>query len=187
MQKTDPNPLRVDRRFRSAALTVTVVVALLGASLPSLASDTSSLYASRRATQCSASPGARLGADEPLWARWQRGLASWYGSAFHDRRTASGERFDMNDLTAAHRTLPFGTEVKVRNPNNNRSVVVRINDRGPFTGNRSIDLSRAAASALGILGRGTAQVELLLEATADKTSALIGSVVGCSDSASTQF
>lgn len=178
MQKTDSSPLRVERRFRSATLTASVVVALLGASLPALAADTS-YPSARRTAQCEA-PGRMHSAaqNEPLWSRWQRGVASWYGGTFHDRRTASGERFNMHELTAAHRTLPFGTEVKVRNPNNNRTVVVRINDRGPFTGNRSIDLSRAAANALGILNRGTAQVELLLQATAEKTGALTGGLIG---------
>jgi rare lipoprotein A len=87
-------------------------------------------------------------------------LASWYGRGFQGRPTASGEPFDMHGLTAAHRTLPFGTPVEVRNPRNGRSVVVRINDRGPHTRRRDIDLSYAAARELGIAGRGTARVDL---------------------------
>ena len=90
----------------------------------------------------------------------EHGVASWYGRDFHGRSTASGERFDMHGLTAAHRTLPFGTPVEVRNPANGRSVVVRINDRGPHTRRRLIDLSYAAARDLGIAARGTAPVEL---------------------------
>ena len=90
----------------------------------------------------------------------QRGLASWYGPGFHGRLTASGERFDMHELTAAHKSLPFGTQVLVHNPRTGKQVVVRINDRGPFVGGRVIDLSRAAADALGILGRGHDAVEL---------------------------
>lgn len=90
------------------------------------------------------------------------GMASFYGAELHGRRTASGERFDMHDLTAAHRTLPFGTRVVVTNPANGRSVTVRINDRGPFHGNRVIDLSRAAASELGLVARGHGRVELAL-------------------------
>lgn len=90
----------------------------------------------------------------------EHGVASWYGRDFHGRPTASGERFDMHGLTAAHRTLPFGTPVEVRNPANGRSVVVRINDRGPHTRRRLIDLSYAAARDLGIAARGTAPVEL---------------------------
>jgi len=90
------------------------------------------------------------------------GIASWYGLPFHGRRTASGERFDMNALTAAHPSLPFGTRVRVHAPHNGRSVVVRINDRGPHTGGRIIDLSHAAARALGLLAFGTRRVVLAL-------------------------
>jgi rare lipoprotein A len=86
------------------------------------------------------------------------GVASWYGKQHHGRKTASGEIFNMNELTAAHRTLPFGTQVIVRNMLNGEMIVVRINDRGPFVGNRVIDLSKAAAEALHI--KGTAKVEL---------------------------
>ena len=88
------------------------------------------------------------------------GSASWYGGQFHGRKTANGERFNMNGLTAAHRSLPFGTKVRVTNQTNGKSVVVRINDRGPFHGNRMIDLSRGAASAVGMLGSGVAKVKL---------------------------
>ena len=80
------------------------------------------------------------------------GLASWYGPGFHGRRTASGETFNTNALTAAHRTLPFGTQVRVVNQQNGRSVMVRINDRGPFSHGRVIDLSRAAAQLIGLSG-----------------------------------
>lgn len=86
------------------------------------------------------------------------GVASWYGGKFHGRRTASGETYNMHALTAAHPSLPFGTEVIVTNRNNGRSVVVRINDRGPFTGGRIIDLSHQAASRIGMVNSGTASV-----------------------------
>lgn len=86
--------------------------------------------------------------------------ASWYGPGFHGRRTANGERYDMHGLTAAHKTLPFGTKVRVTNVANGKSVVVRINDRGPFVRGRTIDLSRGAAQAVGMLGAGVAQVRL---------------------------
>ncbi|PJI96078.1 rare lipoprotein A [Acidovorax sp. 69] len=88
------------------------------------------------------------------------GLASWYGAQFHRRRTASGELFDMRALTAAHPTLPFGSRVCVRSQMTGRSVVVRINDRGPHVRNRVIDLSRGAAEALGMIGLGLKPVEL---------------------------
>ena len=84
----------------------------------------------------------------------QRGVASWYGPGFHGRLTANGERFDMNELTAAHKTLPFGTRVLVHNPRTGKEVVVRINDRGPFIKGRMLDLSKAAAKALGFKSRG---------------------------------
>ncbi|NDY42093.1 septal ring lytic transglycosylase RlpA family protein [Dissulfurirhabdus thermomarina] len=88
------------------------------------------------------------------------GVASWYGPDFHGRRTANGETYDMHALTAAHRTLPMGTRVRVVNLDNGRSVVVRINDRGPFVRGRIIDLSYAAARKLGMIGPGTARVRI---------------------------
>ena len=90
----------------------------------------------------------------------EAGMASWYGSAFQGRRTASGERFDMNQLTAAHKTLPLGTVVQVRNPLNGKTVDVTINDRGPFIKGRVIDLSYRAALALGIVQAGRLPVEV---------------------------
>lgn len=90
----------------------------------------------------------------------ERGVASWYGKKFHGRRTSSGEPYDMYAMTAAHRTLPLPSYVRVTNLQNGRSVVVRVNDRGPFLHNRLIDLSYAAASRLGILGTGTGLVEV---------------------------
>jgi len=90
----------------------------------------------------------------------QTGIASWYGGEFHGKRTSSREVYDMNDLTAAHNTLPLGTFVAVINLNNGQSVVVRINDRGPFVKNRVIDLSYAAARALDMIGTGTAPVRI---------------------------
>jgi rare lipoprotein A len=91
-----------------------------------------------------------------------KGTASWYGKKFHGRRTANGERFDMYALTAAHRTLPFGSIVQVTDLENGGSVKVRINDRGPFTGGRIIDLSYAAAKKLRMVDRGVAQVKVTL-------------------------
>ncbi|WP_439863204.1 septal ring lytic transglycosylase RlpA family protein [Pseudomonas antarctica] len=90
----------------------------------------------------------------------ETGTASYYGARHHGNKTASGEPFNSNALTAAHRRLPFGTQVKVTNLNNNKSVVVRINDRGPHARGRLIDLSRKAAQQLGMLGNGTARVRV---------------------------
>ncbi|SOD23854.1 rare lipoprotein A [Variovorax sp. YR752] len=91
---------------------------------------------------------------------FERGGASWYGIQFHQRRTASGERFDMTALTAAHKTLPFNTRVCVRSLVNGSEVLVRINDRGPYAAGRVIDLSRAAADRIGLTGLGIKQVAL---------------------------
>lgn len=90
------------------------------------------------------------------------GMASYYGAELAGHRTASGERFNPRELTAAHRTLPFGSKVRVTNPANGRSVVVRINDRGPFSGGRLIDLSRSAAERIGLVARGHGEVQLAL-------------------------
>lgn len=92
----------------------------------------------------------------------ERGIASWYGPKFNGRMTASGERYDMNALTAAHPSLPFGSKIGVRNTRTGREVIVRVNDRGPFSKNRVIDLSYAAAKEVGVVGPGTASVELYL-------------------------
>ncbi|GGD96102.1 hypothetical protein GCM10011515_15050 [Tsuneonella deserti] len=88
------------------------------------------------------------------------GVASYYGNELAGNRTANGERFNPGALTAAHRTLPFGTKVRVTNAANGKSVVVRINDRGPFHGGRIIDLSKSAASQIGLVARGSGRVEL---------------------------
>jgi peptidoglycan lytic transglycosylase len=88
------------------------------------------------------------------------GVASWYGPGFHGQPTSSGEIFDQHAMTAAHRTLPLGTEVRVTNLDNGRATRVRINDRGPFVGGREIDLSYAAARELGMLGPGTCKVRV---------------------------
>jgi rare lipoprotein A len=89
-----------------------------------------------------------------------RGIASWYGRRFHKRRTASGERYNMYDMTAAHRTLPFGARIRVKSLDSGKTVIVRINDRGPYRKNRLIDLSYAAFRALGYARSGLAPVEL---------------------------
>lgn len=89
------------------------------------------------------------------------GRASWYGPGFHGRRSASGERFDQNMMTAAHKTLPFGTVLLVTNTHNHRSVLVRVNDRGPYVAGRMIDLSAAAARALSIDGVGAVRIDIL--------------------------
>ncbi|WP_218511306.1 septal ring lytic transglycosylase RlpA family protein [Variovorax sp. dw_308] len=101
-------------------------------------------------------PGDNAGPREII----ERGNASWYGIEFHLKRTANGERFDMSAMTAAHKTLPFGTKVCVRSLVNGKEVLVRINDRGPYAAGRIIDLSRAAAEQIGMMGLGIKQVSL---------------------------
>ena len=90
----------------------------------------------------------------------ERGVASWYGPGFHGNKTANGERYDMHQLTAAHRTLPLGSIAVVRSMSTGQQVTVRINDRGPFARGRVLDLSLAGAQALGMTGAGTDQIEL---------------------------
>jgi len=90
----------------------------------------------------------------------EEGIASWYGGEFNGRRTANGEIYDMHGLSAAHRTLPLGTIVKVTSMQNGRSVQLKVNDRGPFVSGRVLDLSYGAASQLGIIGPGTARVRI---------------------------
>ncbi len=110
----------------------------------------SGLAAVASSTMAAAEPGSA--ASYTAEASVQRGKASWYGPGFHGRRTANGERFNTNAYTAAHKTLPFGTKVKVTHAKTGKSVVVRINDRGPYAHGRVIDLSRASARAIGISG-----------------------------------
>lgn len=90
----------------------------------------------------------------------ERGIASWYGDKFHGKRTSSGDPYDMYGMTAAHKTLPLPTYARVTNLSNGRSIVVKINDRGPFIGNRIIDLSYTGAAKLGLIGHGTGMVEV---------------------------
>jgi len=100
---------------------------------------------------------------------FQTGYASWYGGKFQGRKTANGEIFDTHKYTAAHKTLPFDTVLKVKNLENGRSVVVRINDRGPFVKNRIIDLSYAAAEDIGMIKTGTAKVRIaIIESNSSK-------------------
>ena len=108
----------------------------------------------------------------------ETGLASWYGHPYHGRASASGEIYDMEQMTAAHRTLPFGTLVRVHDLDNEKSVDVRINDRGPFVDGRIIDLSHAAARAIEMIGPGTARVRLEILSAPQVLQALFGVQVG---------
>jgi rare lipoprotein A len=103
-------------------------------------------------------PPARAAA--PLTSFEETGMASWYGHPYHGRASASGEIYDMEQMTAAHRTLPFGAQIRVHNLSNEKTVDVRITDRGPFIDGRIIDLSHAAARSIGLIGPGVAKVRL---------------------------
>lgn len=105
-------------------------------------------------------PSPRVSVAPVMIGDVERGIASWYGDPYHGRRSANGEVYDMHQMTAAHRTMPFGTWVKVDNETNGKSTKVRITDRGPFVGDRVIDLSRKAAEEISLIGPGTAKVRL---------------------------
>ena len=109
---------------------------------------------------CASAPRARSMTGTKATASPAVGVASYYGKQYHGRKTASGERFNMHALTAAHRTLPFGTTLKVTNLTNERSVVVRVNDRGPFKRDRILDVSFEAARRLQMVTAGTARVRI---------------------------
>ena len=144
--------------FKKALATTLLAAAF---SLPITFSDTQSGF--RRVFRSkSATPAKDLQSREsnPKKDFRQVGTASWYGPGFHGKKTASGERFDQNKLTAAHRSLPLDTVVKVTNLDNGKAVKVSINDRGPYSGKRVIDLSRAAARKLDMTDDGTARVRI---------------------------
>ncbi len=123
---------------------------------------------------CGRKPKVKLPAPTPARVgAVERGSASWYGDPYHGRRTSNGEIYDMNALTAAHLSLPFDTIVRVRNLSNDRSVEVRINDRGPFVKGRLIDLSRRAAEQLEMIGPGTTLVEVKVVATPEMARARV--------------
>ena len=147
------------RRRLAEGLALVLSVASLGAGA---ASGPSSLEAAKvtKPLVIATSGQKTRKANSPKSKAYQVGTASWYGEYFQGKTTASGEPFDMRDLTAAHPSLPLGTFVKVTNLRNGKAVVVRINDRGPVVDGRIIDLSREAASALGFKARGLQAVRL---------------------------
>lgn len=156
-----PNPAqRGGRGFRRLALAMLhaalglCALEILAACGPAATVSTVAPASTARAQTASAAP-----ATLPAGAI-EEGLASWYGPGFAGRLTANGEVFDPNELTAAHKTLPFDTRLRVTNLRNGRTVVVRINDRGPFKPGRIIDLSRAAAEAIGMIGSGVVRVAI---------------------------
>jgi rare lipoprotein A len=139
--------------------------------IPPLESSSTAIIPHSPETQ-EASPAPTLPALTPS-TNIETGLASWYGAKHHGKRTASGEIFDQNRFTAAHRTLPWGSIVKVINLENGKAVEVRINDRGPFPKGRIIDLSRAAARALGMVELGVSPVRMELLSSREISSDLV--------------
>jgi rare lipoprotein A len=142
-------------------------VAALGASMLVLAACASSGPHTRPAERPVARPSPAQPSGPPTAGTTEDGIASWYGEPYHGRATASGRRYDMWEMTAAHRTLPFGTRVHVHNLANDRTAEVIINDRGPFVAGRILDLSRAAAETLDAIGPGVIPVRLEIVALGD--------------------
>lgn len=148
-----------------ATLLVLVAASLSACAPAATSSGGPAILAPAARTEPSPGPSAAASATvvAAVAADWQQhGEASWYGPKFAGRRTASGEIFDPSQLTAAHRTLPFGTRLRVTDVATGRSVVVRVNDRGPFAHGRIIDLSRAAAERIGLVASGVTQVRITL-------------------------
>ena len=116
-------------------------------------------------------PNLNPGPDVYVAGWTQTGIASWYGEPFHGRRAASGVVYDMDEMTAAHQAIPFGTRIRVDNRDNGRSVALVVNDRGPFVRGRILDVSRAGARALGMIGPGTARVRITIVDAANAVSA----------------
>jgi len=144
--------------------------------------DTENSPGRENRTEAVPKPGAmargKPGPGAPLAGFTEDGNASWYGVPFHGRRASNGEIYDMHKLTAAHRTLPFGTEVRVTNLSNGKSTVVRITDRGPFVEGRIIDLSMAAARELDSIGAGVVPVHLEILSAVDTTGGFFTVQVG---------
>lgn len=156
--------------LRATALLISGAAAVLGAAAPASAGSSQLSPGPVALREIEAAPSFQmealptapvtLMASAPEVIGVSQGTASWYGPGFFGNRTANGEVFRPGTLTAAHRTLPFGTRVRVTNLRNGRSTVVRINDRGPFSGGRVIDLAHGAAQELGVVSSGLAPVRL---------------------------
>ena len=159
MRPIQPKPMPFAHRTGryvalAAALTMTALLQACG----SVGSPDARFDAGRRAGQPNNTYASAYRPSTSVTRYDHVGVASWYGKPYHGRRTASGEVYNMYQMTAAHPSLPFGTQVVVTNLENGRTVVVKINDRGPFVGGRIIDVSRKAASQLGFLGQGLTKV-----------------------------
>ncbi len=151
--------LRLENRAAAGRLSAALLLVLL---LTVSCAERKTTIGSLPAPGAAAPPAAPTVSESPAAGRSYRetGLASWYGRESHGRKTASGEVFDMNGMSAAHRTLPFGTRIRVTNLENYKSVIVTVNDRGPFVKTRIIELSQGAARELGFTAQGTATVKI---------------------------
>lgn len=162
MRNSTRSPREATSRKRPAAAFAAVAISTLCLQACGTVEPTDS---SRSASLPAAGPAPVYSAVKPARPDLSQydvvGVASWYGRPYHGRRTASGEIYNMNQLTAAHPTLPFGTRVLVTNLENGRTVVVTINDRGPFKPNRIIDVSRKAATQLGFVSQGLTRVRVV--------------------------
>jgi peptidoglycan lytic transglycosylase len=155
----------IHRRAANGALLSALVLATCASNAAAAEPHTSSVKPPRAESRGGGTPsyevfGKRYHVRASSDGYRERGVASWYGRPFHGRPTSSGEMYDMNEMTAAHTTLPLPTWVEVTNLSNGKRIVVKVNDRGPFVADRVIDLSYAAASALDIVHSGTARVEI---------------------------
>jgi len=169
IRRRDPNRGFVPFVMRGPQLLGAAALLITGSQAPALAASTSPTAPSAVIREAERIPnwedkflrnGAPVAPANGLLASASVGQASWYGPGFYGNRTANGEVFRPGTMTAAHRSLPFGTMVRVTNLTNGRSAVVRINDRGPFHGGRIIDLAQGAAQQLGVTSSGVAQVKL---------------------------
>jgi rare lipoprotein A len=150
-------------------------VLMMGLAMTASARDGATSTEQTPSVQAVPSPSTAKATHKPR--RWfQIGIASWYGSHFQGRETATGEKFDMNQMTCAHPTLPMGTWLRVTNLKNRRSAFVRVNDRGPVLNDRIVDLSAAAARAVGLAGIGKVKLETVRQSDPELARALVAQI-----------
>jgi rare lipoprotein A len=163
---------RAQQGLSGSALKAGIGLLMIGLSLSAAAKDAPPVVDGQAPPVAVVRPKAmKLNSKTKRW--YQVGVASWYGSHFQGRKTATGERFDMNLMTCAHPTLPLGTWLRVTNLKNRKTAFVRVNDRGPVPGDRIVDLSYAAAQSLGLAGLGKVKLEAVLKGDPDLARALV--------------
>jgi rare lipoprotein A len=163
---------RAQQGVSSPVLKAGIGLLMMGLSLSAVAKDGTPAIDTQAAPSVAVRPKTmKLSSKTRHW--FEVGVASWYGSHFQGRKTATGERFDMNLMTCAHPTLPMGTWLRVTNLKNRKTAFVRVNDRGPVPGDRIVDLSYAAAQSLGLGGLGKVKLEAVLKGDPDLARALV--------------